>query len=169
MADDSALLSTVTRVFESEDWAFARVEGREVLRAGFEAHHTRVDLHVQVFPELGAVSVVSESPLPAGDPARRERFAELVMRTNETLTIGGFEMRWEPGTVVFRVTNLFPTPQGEEKIITGLVVTTISEMDRIAPLLAILSRVDGADLAGMDLPTLMDRDDLLPEVDGNKG
>jgi hypothetical protein len=164
MTPHSELYATVLAVFAEEGWACQEVAGREVLRAGFEAHHTRVDLHVQVFPPLAAVSVVSESPLTAPGPAHRERLAELVMRVNQTLTVGNFELDWEASRLLFRVTNLFPTPQGDAGIIRGLVHTTVGEMDRIAPLEAIVLRSEGIALAALDLAALLNREDLLPAV-----
>lgn len=164
MAAISDLHSTVLSVFAEEGWAYTEVTGREVVRAGFEAHHTRVDLHVQAFPALAALSVVSESPRACSGPAQRERLAELAMRVNQTLTVGNFELDWDAGRLIFRATNLFPTPQGDPAIIRGLVHTVVGEMDRIAPLEAILLRAEGPDLAVLDLPALLRRDDLLPQV-----
>ena len=160
----SELYSTVLAAFSEAGWAFTEVTGREVIRAGFEAHHTRVDLHLQVFEALAAVSVVSESPRRSHDPLHRDRVAELAMRVNQTLTVGNFEMDWDGGQLVFRVTNLFPTPQGDLSIIQGLVHTTIGEMDRIAPLEAILLRAEGPALAALNIPALLGREDLLPEI-----
>ena len=158
----SPLFETVKGVFSEEDWAFAEIEGRHVLQAGFEAHHTRVELHLQAFPELAAVSVVSESALAAGDPNRRERLAELVMRVNQLLTVGNFEMDWDRGRVIFRVTNLFSTEAGDPKILRGLIHTTILEMDRITPAISMICRAQGPELAGLDIQELIGRSDLLP-------
>lgn len=160
----SELYSTVLATFHKADWAFTEVDGREVIRAGFEAHHTRVDLHLQVFEPLAAVSVVSESPRQTADPLRRERLAELIMRVNQTLTLGNFEMDWDAGRLLFRVTNLFATPQGDPSIIQGLIHTTVGEMDRIAPLEAILLQADGSALAALDITVLLQREDLLPQI-----
>lgn len=160
----SELYSTVLAAFDSAGWAYAEIDGREVLRAGFEAHHTRVELHVQAFEQLSAVSVVSESSRQTTDPARRDRLAELAMRINETLTVGNFELSWDTGRLFFRATNLFPTPQGEPSIIQGLVHNTVGEMDRIAPLEAIIHDTDGPALAALDIPALLKREDLVPNV-----
>ena len=160
----SDLFSTVLTTFQSAGWSYSEVEDREVIRAGFEAHHTRVELHVQVFANLPAVSVVAESSRSTPDPIRRERLAELAMRVNQTLTVGNFEMTWEEGRLLFRVTNLFARPEGDGEIVAGLVHNTVGEMDRIAPFEALIHRSEGADLAGLDLASLLSRDDLLPEI-----
>ncbi len=168
----SELYSTALSAFREAGWAFTEVSGREVLRAGFEAHHARVELHLQVFSSLHAVSVVSESPRASSDPAHRERLAELAMRVNQTLTIGNFELDWDAGRLLFRVTNLFSTPQGEVSIIQGLVHTVVGEMDRIAALESIVLSAEGAELAALDIRSLLKRDDLIPDVpapDPSKG
>ncbi len=160
----SEIYSTVKAAFEREGWSFTEVEGREVLISGFEAHHCRVSLHAQAFQLMNAVSVVSESSFATSDPFKRDRLAELIMRVNQTLTVGAFEMNWNLGRVIFRVTNIFPTPQGHLDIIAGLVHTVISEMDRISPMEALIHRSEGSELAGIDIPELIQRTDLLPEV-----
>jgi len=160
----SPLFSTVITSFEEAGWAFTSVDGREVIRSGFEAHHTRVELHLQIFEALAAVSVVSESPRRTDSPVHRERLAELAMRINQTLTVGNFEMDWDEGRLAFRATNLFPTPDGDIPIIQGLVHTAIGEMDRIAPFEAIILQSRGPDLAGLNIARLLERTDLLPEV-----
>lgn len=159
-----SLFEQVRAAFDSEGWAHEPIGGRdgEVLRARFEAQHTRVDLHVQVFDPIRAVSVVAEAPLTTRDPARRERLAELAMRSNESLTVGAFEMLWDRGLLMFRVTNLFSESGIDRAIVVGMVHATIAEMDRLAPVLAALFRAQGADLAGLDLVALLQREDWLP-------
>ncbi len=164
MTPPSELHATVLAVFAEAGWACVEVPGREVVRTGFEAHHTRVELHVQSFPALAAISVVSESPRASTDPARRERLAELAMRVNQTLTVGNFELDWDDGRLLFRASNLFPTPQGDPALVRGLVHTVVAEMDRIAPLEAMVFRANGPELAALDLAALLRREELLPDV-----
>ncbi len=160
----SALFSTVKSTFEREGWAFSEIDGREVVTCGFEAHHTRVTLHVQVFAQMGAVSVVSESSQTTSEPMQRDRLAELVLRVNHTLTVGAFELEWDSGRVMFRTTNLFATPEGDADIIAGLVHNTVGEMDRISPMESLIHQATGPELAGIDIAELMQRTDLLPDV-----
>jgi hypothetical protein len=160
----SELYQSLCRVFDTCSWSYTEVSGREVIRAGFEAHHTRVELHVQVFAALSAVSVVAESSRVTTDPARRERLAEAVCRVNQSLTVGNFELDWDLGRVFFRATNLFANPAGDEGIISGLVHSTVAEMDRFAPIEAVIHRATGSVLSSLDVAALIRRDDLLPEV-----
>lgn len=160
----SELYSTVQGAFQSAGWNYAEVEGREVLRAGFEGHNSRIELHVQCFEPLSAVSVVAEAAGQTNDPLKRDRLAELAMRVNQTLTIGNFELEWDAGRLFFRTTNLFSTPQGDPGIIQGMVHNTVGEMDRIAPFLSMIHRAEGPELAALDFPSLLQREDLIPDV-----
>lgn len=160
----SELFATVLSTFETNGWNYSEVSGREVIRAGFEAHHTRVNLHVQVFEPLAAVSVVAESSNQVNDPAKRDRIVELIMRVNKTLTVGNFELDWDTGQIMFRATNLFATHQGEPTIIQGLVHNAVGEMDRIAPMESIVLSAEGDGLAGLNIEDLLQRQDLLPEI-----
>jgi hypothetical protein len=65
---------------------------------------------------------------------------------------------------MYRATNLFPTPQGEPSIIEGLVHNAVGEMDRMAPMESIILSAEGAELAGLKVADLLQRQDLLPEV-----
>ncbi|MEM9284163.1 MAG: YbjN domain-containing protein [Verrucomicrobiota bacterium] len=160
----SKLYSTVTSVFQKEGWEYAEVSGNEVIRAGFEAHHTRVELHVQVFEPLNAIAVVAESSHSTDNPAQRERLAELVMRVNQTLTIGNFELDWDKGRLLFRAANLFSTAFGDPDIVRGLVHNTVGEMDRMAPFESMILSSSGAGLASLNLAEQLQRSDLLPEI-----
>ena len=86
------------------------------------------------------------------------------MRVNKTLTIGNFELDWDTGQIMFRATNLFATHQGEPTIIQGLVHNAVGEMDRIAPMESIVLSAEGAELAGLNIEDLLQRQDLLPEI-----
>ncbi len=159
----SPLFKTILDTFGSAGWRYRRVENRDVIECEFEAHHGKVFLHVQAFPQIGAVSVVAESP-EEFPPGRRIPLAELLMRVNRQLSIGAFEMDWDAGHVSFRASNVFgekPSPE----IIASLVRTSVVEMDRLTPHLAIVSRHEG-DMT--DIPQLLAREDLLPQV-GEEG
>lgn len=152
---DSSIFTQCLEVFRDNHWTYSRIEGAEVLRAGFRAMNGTVDLHLQAFAEIGAVSVVAESPRATTEPARRERLAELVLRTNEQLTVGNFEMVWDTGRVLFRVTNLFEGDQLAGDIVAGLVRSVIAEMDRMAPLLVEVHETELPALGSLDLAALL--------------
>lgn len=161
----SALFESVKATFDSEKWSYTEVENREVILAGFEARHLKVEIHVQVFEEIGNVSIVAESVKTTFSPALRERLAELILRINQTLTVGNFEMLWDEGRIVFRASNLFPEGKGDPGIIAGMVHAVISEMDRLSPMMDILFEAEkcaDGKLAALSIPVLMETDEESP-------
>lgn len=157
----SPLYATTLQAFQERGWHYREVPDREVVEADFEAHHTKVPLHVQVFGKARMASVVARASFPV-PPTHRARVAELLMRTNQQLTLGNFEMDWDGGAVLFRVTNVFPSPQGDSGILAALVHAAVAEMDRLTPFLGELCRTPARNLPLFDLPALLRREDLLP-------
>jgi hypothetical protein len=159
MASD--LLNTTISAFRAQGWAFRSVSGVEVIESEFEAHHAKIPLHVQVYPDAGVVCVVARASLPV---PRSHRLAacELMMRTNKELNVGNFEIDWDHGTVMFRVTNIFTTSQAEPRVIAGLVHTAVAEVDRLIPFLGEICRTPKGELLLLDIPKLMQRSELLP-------
>lgn len=157
----SPLFAATLQAFQERGWHYREVSGREVIEADFEAHHTKVPLHVQVFGEARMATVVSRASFPF-QPSHRHRVAELLMRVNQQLTLGNFEMDWDGGSVFFRATNLFPPDQYHSGIVAALVHAAIAEMDRLTPYLGELCRAPARSLALFDIPALLAREDLLP-------
>lgn len=160
------LFKAIQDAFEAKKWGFEVIPDREVLQASFEAHHTRVTVHVQAFEPIGAVHVVATSPF-AFESYHLLKLSELLMRTSATLTVGNFELVWGPRQALFRATNLFDQSQATfpQVILQSLVHTAVAEMDRITPLLAEVQKVDPSGVFLLDIPELMQREDWLPPVD----
>ena len=170
----SELYEAAREAFLKMGWAYREVEGREVIAADFEAYHSKVSLHLQVFEDPGVISVVAEAPLPVEEgllAPRLPRVAELFMRTNLELNLGAFEMDWDRGLYFFRVSNVFVGSASEEMgVIGNLVHTTVVEMDRMAPFVSELVKAPDDKLAKVDIPELLARVDLLaPVPEGEEG
>ncbi|MEM0967734.1 MAG: hypothetical protein AAGJ31_00160, partial [Verrucomicrobiota bacterium] len=136
----------------------------QVVEAGFEAHHARIPLHVQAFPEINAISVVSRSDSAATDPDHRTKTAELLMRANQRLTLGAFELLWDEGETLFRVTNFFPAEARIPSVLTAMVEIAVVEMDRILPLLHHVQEASGLSLVSLNISAMLDSPEFLPEV-----
>ncbi len=139
----------------------------EVVETAFEAHHTKILLHVQSHAEAGVVTVVANSSINA-PRSHFKAVAELTMRTNKELNLGNFEMDWESGQVMFRLSNIFPRQRVDTHVIASLIHTSVGEMDRFTPFLAELVRTSELELPLLKVAELMARADLLPtppEVD----
>jgi hypothetical protein len=165
MRTHSRQILTVEETFGANGWHCELVEGRDVLRAGFEAHHTRVDLIAQAYPQLNALSVVTESLMPL-DEEHLPAVLELLARANKPLTLGGFEFDIDRGMLVFRITNLFERERFDGDIIASMVHCAIAELDRIIPYVAIVRDTPGDLLDDLDLQRLLAREDVLPPIPG---
>jgi hypothetical protein len=162
-ASDSPLFTAVQQTFRRMGWQSRRVDSREILEADFEAYHTRIRIHAQVFAPLNAVSIVGTMAHHIPD-SRSGLVGEMLMRTNKELTIGNFELDHDSGTVLFRATNIFPPEHADGNIVASLVHSTLAEIDRLTPFLTLLLRMDPAELARLNLKMFLLREDLLPPV-----
>lgn len=159
----SALHVAVLNAFKSMGWEYHVVPDVEVVETWFEAHHTKVLVHAQTHAEAGIVSVVSNGSFPVPD-THRKAACELIMRTNKELNLGNFEMDWDSGQVMFRVSNIFSPHRHDERIIASLVHAAVAEIDRLTPYLAEVCRTLAAALPLLDIPELMSRTELLPDI-----
>ena len=167
MRPHSRQILTVEEAFGQQGWHCELVEGRDVLRAGFDAHHTRVDLVAQAYPQLNALSIVSESPMPLDDD-HQSPVLELLARANKQLTLGGFEYDMDREFLVFRITNLFERERFDSDIISSMVHCAIAELDRIIPYAAIVRDTPSDLLDDLDLGRLLMREDIIPPVPGDE-
>jgi hypothetical protein len=157
----SALHVSVINAFKQMGWEYHVVPGLAVVEARFEAHHTKVFLHVQSHEEAGIVSVVANATHTV--PTSHLRSAsELLMRTNKELNLGNFEVDWDSGQVMFRVSNVFAKMRVDERVIASMVHTSVGEMDRLTPYLHEVCKRSPAELVLLSIPELMAREDLLP-------
>jgi len=165
MRPHSRQILTVEECFGANGWHCELVEGRDVLRAGFDAHHTRVSLIAQAYPQLNALAVVSESSLTL-DEDHLPAVLELLARANKQLTLGGFEYDLDREFLVFRITNLFERERYDSDIISSMVHCAIAELDRMVPYAAVVKGTRAELLPDLDLGRLLLREDLIPPVPG---
>lgn len=165
MRPPSRQILSVEETFGRNGWHCELVEGRDVIRAVFSAHHTRVILHAQSFTELNALSVVAESPLHA-DGLHLAATLELLAHANKQLTLGSFELDLDRDQLVFRISNVFEREVYDKDIITSMIHCAVAELDRITPCAAIVLRTPEDLLEDLDLKRLLQRDDLMPPMPG---
>lgn len=168
MRPHSRQILTVEEIFGNNGWHCELIEGRDVLRAGFDAHHTRVDMIAQAHPALNALTIVTESPMPISESHHRA-FFELLNRANKPLTLGSFEYDLDRAMLVFRITNLFEREKYDPDIVASMVHCAIAELDRITPYVAILKNTAADLLPDLDLERLLAREDVIPPVPEYEG
>lgn len=167
MRPHSRQILTVEEIFGRNGWHCELVDGRDVLRAGFEAHHTRVDMIAQAYPQLNALSIVTESPMEMDDDHLPVAL-ELLARANKPLTLGGFEYDLDRGMLVFRITNLFERERFDQDIVCSMVHCAIAELDRIVPYVALVRNTPADLLTDLDPQRLLMREDIIPPVPGDE-
>ena len=155
MRPHSRQILSVEETFGANGWHCELVDGADVLRSGFEGHHTRVDLIAQAHPQLNALSVVTETPMTLTEVSQPYVF-ELLMRANKPLTLGGFEYDLEREMLVFRITNLFERERYDADIIASMVHCAIAELDRLVPYVATVRQTAPDLLADLDLERLLE-------------
>lgn len=168
MRPHSRQILSVEEAFGAQGWICELVEGRDVLRSGFEAHHTRVDLIAQAHPQLNALIVVSEVSIPM-DHTHQTAVFEMLMHANKPLTLGSFEYDIDRGMLVFRITNLFERERYDADIIASMVHCAIAEIDRMTPFVATLRDTAADLLPDLDLVRLLEREDLIPPLPDEDG
>lgn len=165
MRPHSRQILSVEEAFGNQGWHAELLEGRDVLRTGFEAHHTRVDLIAQAFPALNALSIIGETPM-AVPATHLPPMLELLARANKPLTLGGFEYDLDRAMLVFRITNLFERERFDADIISSMVHCAIAELDRITPYAAIVRNTAVDLIPDLSIERLLQREDILPPVPG---
>ncbi len=159
----SALYAAALSTFKEMGWHYREVAAQEVIEADFEAHHTKVPLHMQLFGETHIASVVALAPLQVPS-THRLAVSELLMRANKDMNLGGFELEWDSGQVMFRISNIFPPNRHDQRILASMVHSAVAETDRLTPFLGEITRTPKGELLLLKVADLMKREDLLPPV-----
>ena len=157
----SALYAVALSTFKEMGWHYREVPAQEVIESDFEAHHTKIPLHMQIFGETHIASVVALSSLQVPS-THRLAVSELIMRTNKELNLGNFELEWDSGQVMFRISNVFPPNRHDQRILASMVHSAVAETDRLTPYLGEIIRTPKGELLLLKVADLMKREDLLP-------
>ena len=166
MRPPSLQIQSVEDAFGRNGWHCEPVEGKDVLRALFTGHHTRIEMIAQAYPPMNALAVIGETPLPL-DEDHLATGLELLARANKNLNLGGFEYDIDRQRLVFRITNLFDREKYDADIVTSMVHCTIAELDRLAPYAMTVVKTPADLLDDLDLQLLLMREDLIPPVPGD--
>lgn len=167
MKAPSLQILSVETAFGKNGWHCELVEGRDVLRASFSAHHTRIQLHAQSYTPINALAIVGETAMRI-TAAHLPAMLELLCRANQQLNLGAFEFDIERQMLGFRITNIFERERYDADIITSMAHCAIAELDRITPYAATVQRTAEKSLAKLNIVRLLEREDLIPPVPGDE-
>lgn len=166
MRPPSLQIQSVEDAFGRNGWYCEPVEGKDVLRAVFSGHHTRIEMIAQAYPPMNALAIIGETPLPLDDD-HQPAGLELLARANKNLNLGGFEYDIDRQRLVFRITNLFDREKYDADIVTSMVHCAVAELDRLTPYAMTVVKTPADLLDDLDLQLLLMREDLIPPVPGD--
>lgn len=160
----SLQIKSVQDIFGQNGWDCQLIDGRDVIRTAFEAHHTHLQLHAQAFPPINALSIVAETPMPSASDEHLFYLLEMTQRANKQLTLGSTEYDMDREQLMFRITNVFDREKYDPQIVTSMVHFAIAEIDRIAPYAITIMQTDEELLDDLSVERLLMREDLIPPV-----
>jgi hypothetical protein len=132
MAEEETLFGIVTRFFEEEEWVFDRVQGTDIITAGFRGENGSWRCYAQVDEEQEWF--VFYSTLDSNIPeARRPAVAEFLTRANYGLVVGNFEMDFQDGETRFKTSINVEKDHLTVGLIEPLVYINLLMMDRYLP------------------------------------
>lgn len=167
MRKPSSQILSVQEAFEGQDWHAEMIEGQDVLRMVFAGYHTKMEVFAQTFSAIQALVVVGE----VACPLREETVGlvlELLARANKRLTLGGFELDLDRRRLLFRITNVFERERFAADICCSMVHSAVVELDRLVPYVMTVVQTPDDLLDDLDLVRLLQREDLIPPVEGDE-
>ena len=156
-------LKSVETAFKKGNWEYIKIN-EEVIEASFEGHHTHIRIHIQIFPEIKGIHVVSSTPASIKETHEASLFS-LLNEANITSTIGNFEYQKKRDIVIFRAVNLFETEKFSPTIILSLIHSAIAEIDYFSACVSTLRKISQEKLGKLDPLEILTRKDLYPHSD----
>ena len=95
------ILDVVERFLESDDWPVSRVEGRTVIKTGFEGKNGQFTCYAQERNEQEQFVFYSIFPVRTPENKTHE-VAEFVTRANYGMIIGNFELDYSDGEIRYK-------------------------------------------------------------------
>jgi hypothetical protein len=134
------LFEQICGYFEENQWQFDRLEGREVLRMGFQGEHGQWTCFAQA-REKQQQFVFYTRPEFQVPETYRSAMAEFVTRANYGVILGNFELDFNDGEIRYKTSIDIEGGELLPQFIRNLVGTNITMMDR--HLLALQSVASG--------------------------
>ena len=126
------LFEAAINFFKADEWPFTQVEGRPVLRLGFEGDNGRWFCYADAREKQNLFLFYSVCPV--NTPAEmRPAMAEFLTRANFDLPIGNFEMDFEDGEIRYKTSIDAEDDLLSDALIRNLVYANIYTMDRYLP------------------------------------
>ncbi len=150
------ILDVVERFLEGDDWPVSRVEGRTVIKTGFEGKNGQFTCYAQERNEQEQFVFYSIFPVRTPED-RTHDVAEFITRANYGMIIGNFELDYGDGEIRYKTSVDVEDTEIPEPLVRHMIYANVLTMDKYFPgLMRVL-------YAGIDPVSAID------EVEGAEG
>ncbi len=126
------ILETVERFLKSDDWPVSSVEGRTVIKTGFEGKNGQFTCYAQERNEQEQFVFYSIFPVRTPDDKMNE-VAEFITRANYGMIIGNFELDYGDGEIRYKTSVDVEDLEISEPLVRHLVYANVLTMDKYFP------------------------------------
>ncbi len=126
------MLDTVAEFFQEDDWPVTPLEGRPVIRTGFQGDSGQWTCYAQVREDAEQFIFYSLCPVNAPEEMR-PWVAEYLTRANYGLLLGNFEMDFGDGEIRFKTSIDVEGDRLTTALTRQLVYSNVVMMDRYLP------------------------------------
>ena len=127
-----AILDAITRFFQEDEWPFTPLEGRTILRTGFQSDNGQWTCYAQAREEQEQFVFYSICPVKAPEKQRMP-IAEFLTRANYGMIIGNFELDLNDGEIRYKTSIDVKGDELSQPLISHLVYANVLTMNRYLP------------------------------------
>jgi hypothetical protein len=126
------ILDTVERFLKSDDWPISPVEGRTVIKTGFEGKNGQVTCYAQERNEQEQFVFYSIFPVRTPED-KMDEVAEFITRANYGMIIGNFELDYGDGEIRYKTSVDIEEVDISEPLIRHMIYANVLTMDKYFP------------------------------------
>lgn len=126
------ILNVVEQFLRADDWPYSQVEGRTVLKTGFEGKNGQFTCYAQEREEQEQFVFYSIYPVRAPDN-KLAQVAEFITRANYGMIIGNFELDYADGEIRYKTSVDVEGVELSEPLVRHMVYANVLTMDKYFP------------------------------------
>lgn len=126
------ILDAVERFLCSDDWPVSQVEGRTVVKTGFEGKNGQFTCYAQERYEQDQLVFYSIFPVRTPENKTHE-VAEFITRANYGMIIGNFELDYSDGEIRYKTSVDVEDSEITEPLIRHMIYANVLTMDKYFP------------------------------------
>ncbi len=126
------ILDTAKQFLEKDDWPVSLVEGRTVVKTGFEGKNGQFTCYAQERKEQEQFVFYSIFPVRTPENKMSE-VAEFITRANYGMIIGNFELDYGDGEIRYKTSVDVEDTDFNEPLVRHMVYANVLTMDKYFP------------------------------------